>query len=160
VTTSGNSYSPILIRINPEARKVFDTGIRDHIDLILAIRQSAFARTDLFGSCLKESFFLALETNRQLLGCEDKLYILFYDNCSIYSSDQLWKRFTEKGVAVITCSLRTSNFFHVLDVLLFWQLKLAKKNIPINNANPAGTNPLIRIFKASEMVTASTTMRA
>jgi hypothetical protein len=72
----------------------------------------------------------------------------------------LLKEFAERGVAVITCSPRTSHLFQVLDLLLFGRLKAAKKYISRADADPTDTDHLVRIFKAYELVTISTAVRA
>jgi hypothetical protein len=48
----------------------------------------------------------------------------------------------------------------VLDLLFFGRLKATKKYIPRNDADPAGIDHIIRIFKAYKLVTTSTTVRA
>jgi hypothetical protein len=85
------------------------------------MRQPANATVDLLCSHIEDTFFSALQANRQLRGCTDKqcIVILFCDNCSIHCSDQLLKEFAEKGPAVIAYPPHTSNLFQVLDVLLF-----------------------------------------
>jgi hypothetical protein len=149
----------MLIAPNEGARKLFETGVRDHIDLIIEIRQPADATGELFSRSLDEIFFPAVAANRELPGCSDMLCILFCDNCSIHCSDSILERFAEKGVALITYPPHTSNIFQVLDVLLFAQLKSAKKYIPRNDGAPPGIDHLVRIFKAYETVTTSTTVR-
>jgi hypothetical protein len=67
----------MLITPLASARKLFDTGVRDHIDLIVEVRQPAYATVELFCRYITEVFFPALETNRQLPGCENKPCILF-----------------------------------------------------------------------------------
>jgi hypothetical protein len=44
--------------------------------------------------------------------------------------------------------------------LLFGRLKAAKKYIPRADADPTETDHLVRIFKAYELVTTNTTVRA
>jgi hypothetical protein len=39
------------------ARKLFDTGVRDHIDLIIEVRQPTYATAELFTIILRRSFF-------------------------------------------------------------------------------------------------------
>jgi hypothetical protein len=120
----------MLIAPTALARKLFDTGVRDRINLTIEVRQPTSYTAELFHSYIPEVFFPALETNRQPPGCENELCILFCDNCSIHCQDQLLKEFAERGVAVTTCPLHTSRIFQVLDLLLFRRLKAAKKYIP------------------------------
>jgi hypothetical protein len=150
----------MLIAPTASARKKFDTGVRDHIDLIIEMRQPAYAKAELFHRYITEVFFQALETNQQLLGCENKLCILFCDNCSIHCQNQLLKEFAKRRVAVITYLGPTSHLFQVLDLLLFGRVKPVKKCIPRADADPTDTNHLVEIFKACELVTTSTTVRA
>jgi hypothetical protein len=77
VSALGNSYYCMLIASNVDARNLSDVGVRHYIDLILERRQSASATADLFGSYITDIFFLVLQTNRQLLDCKDKLWILY-----------------------------------------------------------------------------------
>jgi hypothetical protein len=68
----------MLITPTASARKLFETGVRDHIDLIIEMRQPASATAELFHRAYG-GLLPALETNRQLPGCENKLCILFCD---------------------------------------------------------------------------------
>jgi hypothetical protein len=61
LTASGDSYCPMLIAPTASARKPFNTGVRDHIDLIIHLRQSAYTTAELFHRYIKEVFFPALE---------------------------------------------------------------------------------------------------
>jgi hypothetical protein len=149
----------MLIAPTASARKLFDAGVRDHIDLIIEARQPAYATVELFYRYIAEVALPALETNRQLTSCENMLCILFCDHCSIHCQDQLLKEFAERGVAVITYPLHTSNLFQVLDLLLFGRLKAAKKYIPRVDADPTDTDHIVKIFKAYELVMTSTTGR-
>jgi hypothetical protein len=79
VTASGDSYCSMLIAPTASSRKLFDTGVKDHIDLIIEVRQPASATAELFHCYIMEVFFPALETNRQLPSCENKPCILFCD---------------------------------------------------------------------------------
>jgi hypothetical protein len=126
--------------------------VRYHVDVIIEARQPADATAELFHRDITEVFFPALETNRQLPGCENKLCILFCDNGSIHCQDQLLKDFTERGVVVITYSPHASHLFQVLDLLSFGRLKAAKKYIPRADADPTDAHHLVRIFKAYELL--------
>jgi hypothetical protein len=159
LTASGDSYCLMLITATASARKLFDTGVRDHIDLIIEVRQPAYVTAELFHCYITEVFFSTLETNRQRTGCENKLCILFCDNCSIHCQDQLLKEFAESGAAVIIYPPHTSHLFQVLDLLLFGRLKAAKKYISRADADPTDTDHLVRIFKAYQLVPTSTTVR-
>jgi hypothetical protein len=68
VTASRDSYCPMLIAPTASARKLFDTGVREHIDLIIEVRQPAYATAELVHRYITEVFFPALETNRPLSG--------------------------------------------------------------------------------------------
>jgi hypothetical protein len=160
VTASGDSYCPILIAPTASARKLLDTGVKDRIDLSIEVRQPPYATAQLFHPYVTEVFFPALETNRQLPGCENKLCILFCNNCSIHCQNQLLKEFAERGFAVLICPPHTSHLFQVLDLLLFGRLKAAEKYIPRADAEATDTDHLVRIFKTYELVTTGTTERA
>jgi hypothetical protein len=67
----------MLIAPTASARKLFDTGVRDHIDPIIEVREPAYATGELFHRHMTDVFFPALGTNRQLPGCENKFCILF-----------------------------------------------------------------------------------
>jgi hypothetical protein len=79
---------------------------------------------------MEDIFFPALQRNRQLRGCKDKLCNFFCDNCSIHCTDQILKEFAEKGVAAITYPPHPSNLFQGVDVLLFGRLKSTTKYLP------------------------------
>jgi hypothetical protein len=63
VTGSGNSYCPMLIPPTASGRKLFDTGVSDHIDLIIKVRQPVSVTVELFHRYITEVFFPTLETN-------------------------------------------------------------------------------------------------
>jgi hypothetical protein len=48
VTASGDSYCPMLIAPTASARKLCDTGMQDHIDLIIEVKQPIYATVELF----------------------------------------------------------------------------------------------------------------
>jgi hypothetical protein len=159
VHAAGNAYCSMLIAPNAEATQIFDTGARDHIGLVLEIRRLVYAAGELFARHIEEIFFPAVEANRQLPGCQDKLCLSFCDNCSIHGTESILRRFAEKGVAIITYPAHMSHIFQILDVLLFRRLKAAKKYVPRDDTAPAGIDHLVRIFKAHETVTTSTMVR-
>jgi hypothetical protein len=72
----------------------------------------------------------------------------------------LLKEFADRGVAVIAYPLHTSHLFQVLNLLLFGRLKATQKYIPRADADPTDTDHPLKIFKAYELVTTSTTVRA
>jgi hypothetical protein len=72
----------------------------------------------------------------------------------------LLKESAERGVAVIAYPPHTSHLFQVLYLLLFGQLKAAKKYVPRADADPTETAHLVRIFKVYESITTSTIGRA
>jgi hypothetical protein len=72
----------------------------------------------------------------------------------------LLKEFVERGVAAITYPPQTSHLFQIFDLLLFGRLKAAQTYIPRADADPTDTDHLLRIFKAYELVTTSTTVSA
>jgi hypothetical protein len=139
VAASRDSYCLMLIAPTASARKLFDTGVRDDIDLIIEMRQPVYTTAELFHRYIAEVFFPTLETNRHLPNCEHKPCTLFYYNCSIHRQDQLFKEFAERGVAVTTSPPHTSHIFQVLDLLLFGRLKAAKKYIPRADTDPTNT---------------------
>ena len=131
ITASGDSHCPMLIAPNAGATNIFHAEVRDHVGLIIEMRQPADATTELFHRYRHDIFLLALEANRRLRRCEDKLCILFCDNCSIRCSD---------------------------DVLLFARLKSAKNDRARSETDPADVDHLVTIFHAYETVTTSTTI--
>jgi hypothetical protein len=72
----------------------------------------------------------------------------------------LLKEFAERGVVVMTYPSHISHLFQVLDLLLFGRLKSAPNDIPRADADATDTDHLVRIFKAHELVTTRTTVRA
>jgi hypothetical protein len=148
----------MLIASTGSARKLFDTWVRDHIDLILEVRQLAYATAEFGHRYIAEVFFPVLKTNRQLPGRENNLCILFCDNYPIHYQAQLLKEFAERRVVVIIYPPHTSHPFQVLDLLLFGRLKAAHKYI--SRADPTDTDHLVSIFKTYELVTTKTTVKA
>jgi hypothetical protein len=48
VTASGDSYCLMLLASTASVRKLFDTGVRDHIDLTIEVKELAYAIAELF----------------------------------------------------------------------------------------------------------------
>jgi hypothetical protein len=48
VSASGDAYSPLFIAPYPKARRIFEKGIRENIDLKLEIRQVPYVDAELF----------------------------------------------------------------------------------------------------------------
>jgi hypothetical protein len=152
VITSGYSECPMSIVPNAKARQFCDAYVRDRIDVIIEIRQPDGATGELFYKCFTEILFPALQVNRQLPGCMNKLVILFADNCSIYCSDQLLREFAKRGGVLILYPSRISNRFQVLDHLLLGRLTSNKKYLQSNDSDLADNDHFTEFFKASELI--------
>jgi hypothetical protein len=61
---------------------VFQIGSRDSIDLSIKIEASPYVTKEIFLDYIREVFIPAVESNRQLPGCQGKSSIIFCDNCS------------------------------------------------------------------------------
>jgi hypothetical protein len=101
----------------------------------------------------------AVESNRELEGCRNKPAILFCDNCKTHCSEELLKKLARHGILVLTYPPHTSHVFQVLDVLLFGILKRAKKFERRDDRLAPEVDHILRLFRAYEKATTSTTMR-
>jgi hypothetical protein len=160
IPAAGDAYCPLLIAPNRAAQKIFETGIRRDIDILMEIREPSYAFAEILCRYVKTVFFPAIAANRKLPGCRNKPAILFYDNCTCHCSEDILIEFARHGVLVLSYPAHTSNLFQVLDLLLFGCLKSAKKYLPRNDQSLASIDHIIRIFKAYEIVTTSTMVRS
>jgi hypothetical protein len=64
VSASRDSYCLVLITANAEATNISDTGVRDDIDLMMEVRQPAYAVANPFCREIEQIFLPALEANR------------------------------------------------------------------------------------------------
>jgi hypothetical protein len=87
----------MLIAPNAEARKLFDSGVRDQTGLVVEMRQPASATADPGCSCIEEIFFSMLQANRQRPDWKDKSCTFLRNNQSILCSDRFLRGFAGKG---------------------------------------------------------------
>jgi hypothetical protein len=160
ISAAGDAYCPLLIAPNRGAQKIFETGIRRDIDIMMEIREPAYATAEIFRRYIETVFFPGIAANRKLPGCRNKPAILFCDNCACHCSEDILIEFARHGVLVLSSPPDTSNLLQVLDPLLFSRLKSAKKSLPRNDQASASIDHIIRIFKADETVTTSTIVRS
>jgi hypothetical protein len=160
VTAAGDAYCPLLVSADPHVIDVFDTGIRNGIDLKIEISHSPYVNQQLFEKYLDEIVLPAVVSNRELEGCRNKPAILFCDNCSAHCSNDILQKLARHGVLLITYPPHTSHVFQVLDVLLFGILKRAKKYQRRDDTLRKEVDHVLRLFRAYEQATASTTIRA
>jgi hypothetical protein len=135
-------------------------GFRDGIDLRIQIAPSPYITTDIFVHYLRDVLIPVVESNRRLPGCRKKPSILFCDNCRCHCSDEILQELANHGILVLTYPPHTSHLFQVLDVLLFGRLKAAKKYLPRGEIPSPQVDHVMRVFRAYEMATTSTTIRS
>jgi hypothetical protein len=84
IAASADAYSPLLITPHPKARRIFEKGIRENVDLKLEIWQVPYVDAELFNQYIKEIFIPTVTANLELPGRANKPAILFCDNCASY----------------------------------------------------------------------------
>jgi hypothetical protein len=160
ITAAGDAYCPLLVSADPHMTEVFRTGVRDGIDLKIEIASSPYVTQAIFEKYIDEVLVPAVVANCDLDGCTDKPSILFCDNCSAHCSEDILKKLARHGILVITYPPHTSHLFQVLDVLLFGVLKRAKKYQRRDDTLRKDVDHVLRLFRAYEQATPSTTIRA
>jgi hypothetical protein len=159
LSAAGDAYCPLLIAPNRGAQNIFETDIYRDIDIMMEIRELAYATAEIFRISIETVFFPAIATNMKLPGCRNKPAMLFCDNCACHCSEDILIEFPRHGVLILSYPPHPSNLFQVLDLLLFARLKSAKKYLPRNDQASALIDHIIWIFKAYETVTTSTKVR-
>jgi hypothetical protein len=76
--------SPLLVSTERSIKQVFDYRPRDGIDLKIEISKSDYVTKEIFESYVDTVLMAALESNRTLKGCNNKLAVSFCDNCSAH----------------------------------------------------------------------------
>jgi hypothetical protein len=160
VSASGDAYSPLLLAPHPKARRIFEKGIRENIDMKLEIRQIPYVDAELFNQYIKEIFIPAVAANRELSGCVNKPAILFCDNCASHCSEEILRELVRNGILALAYPLHTSHLCQVLDALLFSRLKMFKKYLPKDDNEDRDNSHILRIFRAYKAVTTSMIIRA
>jgi hypothetical protein len=160
ISAAGDAYCPLLIAPNRGAQKIFETGIRRNIGIMMEIRERAYATAEIFRRYIETVFFPAIAANKKLPGCRNKLAIVFCDNCTCHCSEDILIEFAGHRVLVLSYPPQTSNLFQGLDLLLFRRLKSTKNYLPRNDQASASIDHIIRIFRAYETVTTSTMVRS
>jgi hypothetical protein len=155
VSASGDAYSPLLIAPHPKARRIFEKGIRENIDLKLEIRQVPYMDAELFNQHIKKIFIPTVSANQELPECANKPAILFCDNCSPYYSEEILRELARNGILILTHLPHTSHLFQVIDVLLFGLLKVFKEYLPKDDNEDREIDHILRIFGACEGATTS-----
>jgi hypothetical protein len=72
ISAAGDAYCPLLIALNRGAQKIFETGIRGDIDIMMEIREPAYETAEVFRIYIETVFFPAIAANRKLPGCRNK----------------------------------------------------------------------------------------
>jgi hypothetical protein len=157
VTAVEDACSPTLVSAQPVVREVSQHQIRNGINLQTEIAHSPYVTSEIFERYIDSVLIPAVGANRELPGCTKKPAILFCDNCSADMSAPVLQKLAHHRVPVITYPTDTSHIFQVLDVLLLGLLKRSKKFQMRDNGLDAHMDHILRLFRAYETVTASTT---
>jgi hypothetical protein len=130
------------------------------IDLRIEIAQSPCVTRESFLRYLRGVVIPSIESNRDLLGCQRKPAIIFWDNCSRHFSEDIFQELANDRILLIIYPRNTSHIFQVLDVLLFGRLKSAKKHLPRDDELDPHLDHAMRVFRAYEIATMNTTVRS
>jgi hypothetical protein len=98
VSASGDAYSPLLIPPHPKARRIFEKGIKENIDLKLAIRQIPYVDAELFNQYIREIFTPTVAANLELPGCANKPAILFCDRCASHCCEEILRELARNRI--------------------------------------------------------------
>jgi hypothetical protein len=143
ITAAGDAHCPLLVSREPSITQGFNHRHRGGIDLKIQIAKSAYVAKEIFESYDDTVLIPAVESNRTLKGCNNKLAILFCDNCSAHCTEDIWKKLACHGVIVLTYPPHTSHIFQVSDVLLFGVFKPAEKHQRRDDEHPAGLDAFL-----------------
>jgi hypothetical protein len=160
VTAAGEVYCLLLVFAQPVAREVFQHWIGDGINLQIEIAHLPHVTLEISKRYIDSVLILAGGANRELPGCAKKSAILFCDSCSVHMLAIVLQKFARHGVLVIASPPYTCHIFQVFDVLLFGFLKGSKKVQMRDDGLDTHVNHILRIFRAYETVTTSTTITA
>jgi hypothetical protein len=69
ISVAGDAHCPLLVSFNPAVRRVLDEGIREGTDLRIAIRQSAYVNSEIFGKYCDTVLIPAVESGWTIEGC-------------------------------------------------------------------------------------------
>jgi hypothetical protein len=89
VTAAGDAYCPLLLSADQSVRQIFETGVRDGIDLKVEIPSSPYVTQAIFNKHIDEVLIPAVISNRGLPICNDQPAILFGDNSSTHCSGEV-----------------------------------------------------------------------
>jgi hypothetical protein len=157
---SGRCILPSSCICTTAAKEVFQHQNRNGIDFQIEIIHSPYVTSEIFERDIDSILSPAGEVNRELPGCAKKPAILFCGNCSAHMSARVLQDLACHGALVIAYPPHTSHIFQVLDALLFGLLKRSKKFQMRDDGLDAHVGHILRLFRAYETLTVSTTMRA
>jgi hypothetical protein len=126
VSASGGAYCPLHVSAKKSVARLFDSGIRDGIDLRIEIAHSLYVRKESFLAYLRDVVIPSIESNQNLSGCQENPATIFCDNCSCHCSERILEELANHGILLMTDPPHTSQIFQVFDMLLFGRLKPAK----------------------------------
>jgi hypothetical protein len=127
--------------------RIFEHGVGEGIHLRVEISPSSYVSHALFEKHVGVVLIPAIESNRNLPGCEKKSTSSFGEKCGAYCSDDVLTKLAQKRVIVTVYPPHIPRILQVLDVLLFGVLKRAKKYQRRDDSLASNVNHIRRLFE-------------
>jgi hypothetical protein len=127
VSASGDAHWPLFLLASHGVLSRFDKGVRGNVNLQIKIVDSPYVTSEIYIDSLRRALIPPLESSRSTPGCQNKSFTLLSDDCIYHCSDDIKRGLAEHGISLTTYPPHTFQIFQMLETLLFWRLKVAKK---------------------------------
>jgi hypothetical protein len=160
VCAGGDRLMPFVVATEQRTSEIFRTGIREGTDLQLFIARSPYFTESLFYNYINDVFIPFVLKRRDSHNCPNQHAILFMDNLFAHCSDRTLQLLSQHNIRVISFPPHSTHIFQMLDLVVFGVMKHYKSTLKkANNIHPVADH-LHRAFRAFELATVSSTIRA
>jgi hypothetical protein len=126
ITAAGESLMPDIVTsqdFESLRKRLMHQGVRIGVDLTLKQQSKPYLGANVFLEYMNIIFVPCLTELRGTKEFETRRVVLFMNNCSSHTSDDIITIVTRKRVKMFTFAPHTTHIFQMLDVVLFWALK-------------------------------------
>jgi hypothetical protein len=145
---AGGAYCPRLISVSHRITLVFNTGMRNGIELTIEIAPLFYTTQAIFERCVNEVLIPAVTANCSFDGCTNKVATLLCDNSSTHCSENVLRKFARHDVLVITSPPHRLHEFQFLDDLLFGIMKRVATYWRGDETLPKQVDHILQLFRA------------
>jgi hypothetical protein len=106
IYASGHTHCCLLLSTNRRVLTIFDCGVRENIDLQIAIVDSPYMTGDIFTEYLRDRLIPVVESSPRLPSCLNKPVILFCDNYACRCNGEVLKELDQHRLLLVLSPLK------------------------------------------------------